>query len=75
MMVVREKINGWAKESGMLSDIQGGFRKGRWTEDNLVMLERMIEMAQVRKECRFVASIDMEKHMIEWIGRHCLSLR
>ena len=31
------------------------------TEDNLFMLERMIEMAKVRKDCLFVAFIDMEK--------------
>ena len=45
----------------MLGDIQGGFRMGRRTEDNLLMLERMIEMAKVRKDCLFVAFIDMEK--------------
>ena len=61
MMVLRERINGWVEESGMLGDIQGGFRMGRRTEDNLFMLERMIEMAKVRKECLFVAFIDMEK--------------
>ena len=61
MMVLRERINGWVEESGMLGDIQGGFRKGRRTEDNLFMLERMIEMAKVRKECLMVAFIDMEK--------------
>ena len=27
------------------------FRRGRRTDDNLFMLERMIEMAKVRKEC------------------------
>ena len=58
---LRERINGWVEESGMLGDIQGGFRKGRKTEDNLFMLERMIEMAKVRKECLMVAFIDMEK--------------
>ena len=31
------------------------------TEDNLFMLERVIEMAKVRKDCLFVAFIDMEK--------------
>ena len=36
------------EESGMLGDIQGGFRMGRRTEDNLFMLERMIEMAKVK---------------------------
>ena len=51
MMVLRERINGWVEESGMLGDIQGGFRMGRRTEDNLFMLERMIEMAKVRKDC------------------------
>ena len=54
-------INGWVEESGMLGDIQGSFRRGRRTEDNLFMLERMIEMAKLRKECLFVAFIDMEK--------------
>ena len=61
MMVARERINEWVGESGMLGDIQGGFRKGKRTEDNRLMLERMIEMAKVRKECLFVAFIDMEK--------------
>ena len=37
------------------------FRRGRRTDDNLFMLERMIEMAKVRKECLYVAFIDMEK--------------
>ena len=38
MMVVRERINKWVEKGGMLGDIQGGFRKGRRTEDNLFML-------------------------------------
>ena len=61
MMVLRERINGWVEESGMLGNIQGGFRMGRRTENNLFMLERMIEMAKVIKDCLFVAFIDMEK--------------
>ena len=60
MMVLRESINGWVEESGMLVDIQGGFRMRR-TEGNLFMLETMIEMVNIRKECLFVAFIDMEK--------------
>ena len=31
MMVVRERINEWVEESGMLGDIQCGFRRGRRT--------------------------------------------
>ena len=62
MMVVRERINEWVEESGLIGDIQCGFRRGRRTEDNLFMLERMIEMAKVRKGFdRVVAFIDVEK--------------
>ena len=61
MMVLRERINGCVEESGMLGDVQGGFRMGRRTEDTLFMLKRMIEMVEVRKDCLFVACIDMEK--------------
>ena len=39
MMLIRDSINGWVEESGMLGDVQRGFRRGRWTEDNLFMLE------------------------------------
>ena len=62
MQVVYDvSINGWVEESGMLGDVQVFFRRGRRTDDNLFMLERMIEMAKVRKECLYVAFIDMEK--------------
>ena len=59
MILIRESINGWV-EGGMLGDVHF-FRRGRRPEDNLFMLERMIEMEKVRKECLFVAFIDMEK--------------
>ena len=61
MMLIRDSINGWVEESSMLVDIQVFFRRGRRTDDNLFVLERMIEMAKVRKECLYVAFIDMEK--------------
>ena len=37
------------------------FRRGRRTEDNLFMLERIIEMSRERDERLFVAFVDMEK--------------
>ena len=37
--------NKWTEDSGMMGEIQVCFRRGRRTEDNLVMLERLIEMA------------------------------
>ena len=54
-------MNRWVEDSGMLGDGQGGFRKGRITEDNLFIVERLIEMTRMRKVCLFVAFIDMEK--------------
>ena len=35
---------------------------GLWTQDHLFMLERMIEMVKVRKEC-FLTFINMEKSL------------
>ena len=61
MLMVRERIDKWTEDSGMLGEIQGGFRRGRRTEDNLFMLERLIEMVKGRKEEIFVAFLDMEK--------------
>ena len=48
------------RDSGMLGEIRGGFRRGRRTEDNLFMLERLIEMVKGKEEI-FVAFPDMEK--------------
>ena len=61
MLMVRGRIDKWTEDSGMLGEIQGGFRRGRRTEDNLFMLERLIEMVKGRKEEIFVAFLDMEK--------------
>ena len=61
MIIVRDQVNRWVEESGMLGDVQGGFRKGRRTEDNIFIVKRLIEMTRRRKVCLFVAFIDMEK--------------
>ena len=61
MLMVREIIDKWTEDSRMVGEIQGGFRRGMRTEDNLFMLERLIEMVKGRKEEIFVAFLDMEK--------------
>ena len=61
MLMVRERIDKWTEDNGMLSDIQGGFMRGRRTEDNLFMLERLIEIVKGRKEEIFVAFLDLQK--------------
>ena len=61
MLMVRERIDKWTEDNGMSGEIQGGFRRGRRTEYNLFMLERLIEMVKGREEEIFVAFMDMEK--------------
>ena len=57
ILMLRERIDKWTE----VSEIQGGFRRRRRTEDNLFMFERLIEMVKGRKEEIFVAFLDMEK--------------
>ena len=61
MIIVRYRVNIWVEESGMLGDVHGGFRKGRRTEDNIFIMERLIEMTRMGKVSLFVAFIDIEK--------------
>ena len=59
MLMVRERIDKWTEDNGMLGGIQGCFRRGRHTEDNLFMLERIIEMVKGRNEEIFVTFLDI----------------
>ena len=49
MLMVRERIDKWTEDNGLIGEIQGGFRKRRCTEDNLFMLERLIEMMKKKE--------------------------
>ena len=42
IIIMRDRVNIWEEESGMLGEVQGGFRKGRRTNDNLFIMERLI---------------------------------
>ena len=59
MMLIRDSINGWVEESGMLCDVQGFFRRGRRTDNYLFMLERMIE---IRKDKKGVFVCDFDRY-------------
>ena len=65
MMMVRERIDKWTEDIGMLGEIQCGFRRGRRTADNLFMLERSIEMVKGRNERSLWHYWIWRKHMIE----------
>ena len=49
MIIVRDRMNRWVEASGMLGNIQGGFRKGRRPEDDLLIMEHLIEMTRLGK--------------------------
>ena len=38
MVIVRYRMDRCAEESGMVGDVDGGFRKGRRTEHNIFMI-------------------------------------
>ena len=50
VLMVRERTDKWKEDSRLLGEIQGGFRRGRRTEDKLFMLE---SRSRRRKEWRF----------------------
>ena len=47
MLMVRERIDKWTEDSGMLGEIQGGFRRERRTEDNLFTERRDMGLYEV----------------------------
>ena len=44
MLMVRERIDKWTEDSGMLGAIQGGFGRERRTQNNLIMLLLLFAM-------------------------------
>ena len=47
MINVSDGVNRWVEVSGMIGDVQGGFRKGRNSDDNLFIMDRLIEMTRM----------------------------
>ena len=58
MVIVKDKLNRCVEENGMHGEVQGGFYK---RTKSLLIRERIMERARMRKECTSVAFIDMEK--------------
>ena len=63
-MLVRERINKWTEDSGLLGEVHGSFRRGRRTEGSLFILERLTVIVMVRKEDIFVTFVDKEKNIL-----------
>ena len=62
MMMVKEIMNEWVKSSGMLGDVQGGFRKGRMIDDDLFMIERLMHLTKSMNDKMFLYFIDVEAY-------------
>jgi len=59
--MVKERLMWKIENDKLLSENQNGFRKGRSTSDNLLILERTISESFSRKKHTFVAFFDVKK--------------
>ena len=59
--VINKRLNRWAEENNILSEVQAGFRKGRSTVDHIFTLNALIEKQFSRNMKLYVAFIDFKK--------------
>ena len=59
--ILRERLERFAVENGLLREEQSGFTKGRQLEENIVALGLEIERARRRKGALYVAAVDLRK--------------
>ena len=54
-----------------LPDVQAGFRKGRWTRDQIANIHRIIEKAREFQKNIYFCFIDYVKTLTLWITTNC----
>jgi hypothetical protein len=59
--ILDERIRAWSDRVGCLSDLQGGFRAGRGTEDQQFILNEIIAMRAESSSPTFMAFLDIAK--------------
>lgn len=59
--VLGERLTTVVEDRNMLGEMQGGFRKGRNTIDNVFILTTMIERAQRQRRSLYLAFVDLRK--------------
>lgn len=61
MKVLRDWVYGWTESRGLLTELQNGFRKGRWWEGNLFVITQCAEIAR-KENCGLLCCfLDVEK--------------
>ena len=59
--ILRERLSNVIERENLLGEIQNGFRAGRSTEDNLLILRHVIEKSKEKGEKCFLSFIDLRK--------------
>ncbi|XP_037555929.1 uncharacterized protein LOC119432849 [Dermacentor silvarum] len=61
MQVVKARLQRWVKATGILGELQIGFRQGRRIEDILFVITQSIELALQAGDPLYVAFLDIAK--------------
>ncbi len=56
--VLEARIESWAERVGLLSDLQGGFRPGRSTVDQIFCLKEITSLRREQNRATFLGFID-----------------
>lgn len=59
--VLRRRMQAWAERTGVLGELQNGFRQGRRLEDNVFVLTQCVEVACSEGRELWAAFLDVEK--------------
>ena len=59
--VFDKRIRAWSERVGCLSDLQGGFRSGRGTTDQMFILNEIVTSRKEKGSSTFLAFIDIAK--------------
>ena len=60
MQIVKERLQTWVENEGVLGELQNGFRKRRRLEDNLFSLTQCIEIAEKEHRPLWLAFLDIK---------------
>lgn len=69
--VLNNRLSFWSETYNIISDVQGGFRKGRSTVDNIFILHSLINLFVNKGRRLYCTFIDFRK-AFDYVSRDCL---